>query len=584
MIVPDQNTRWFVAPRKPEAETLARETGCPPLTAHILQQRGIETASEIMAYLHPSYDHLADPALLPDADLAVRRLRKALEQEEIIYVHGDYDSDGITSAALWTRLLEMLGGRVLTHVPHRLRDGYDVRSGFIETARTAGAALIVTADCGSQRHEEAAAAARSGIDVLITDHHEVGRTLPKAVAVVNPQRADSKYPFRHLSGVGVSFRLLELLVRDLALPVGKYRDAFVELAAIGTITDVMPLLGENRVIAKAGLSAMGSTRRRGLRALMRVAGLADAKPVASSDIGFMIGPRINAIGRIDEPSKALELLLTRDDATAQALAVELDQANRDRREQEAAILADAIRLIEDAHSHPTPCIVLAAPGWHRGIIGIVANRLVERYYRPTALISTDPETGIGRGSCRSIPCFNIHEALLECSDYLIEFGGHAHAAGFSIAADAIPSFREALNKAAMERLNPEDLVPSVAIDAEIALADLDRQLLQTFADMEPFGHGNDEPRLGTFGVPVRSSRRIGKDGAHLRLELGSRSDPPTSAVMWHRGDWADRISPNSRIDLCYHIRPDHYRGPERIQLRLLAVRPAADHPRKELSR
>ncbi|MBM3494731.1 MAG: single-stranded-DNA-specific exonuclease RecJ, partial [Armatimonadetes bacterium] len=423
---------WRVAHESPHVPALQRELGCSRLVAHLLTQRGLLHAPEARRFLDPSYEHLADPILLPDALPAIRRLTCALDRHERIYIHGDYDGDGVTAAALWTRLLEMLGGDVKVHVPHRRHDGYDFRTKFVETAREAGAKLIVTADCGIQRHREVEAARQAGIDVIITDHHEVGEDLPNAVAVVDPHRRDSQYPFRDLAAVGVAYRLGEALVRFLDLPVGKYRTAFGELAAIGTITDIMPLLGDNRVIVRAGLAGLGCTRRIGLRALMNQAGLSSSRAISSHQVGFVIGPRLNAVGRVADPRKALDLLLTRDADLAVSLASDLEDANVERRQEEARILTEAEARLDLLDTDSMACFVLDDPTWHPGVIGVVANRLCERHCRPTILVATDPDTGLGRGSGRSVGAFDLHAALTDCGGLLTEFGGHAYAAGFSI--------------------------------------------------------------------------------------------------------------------------------------------------------
>jgi single-stranded-DNA-specific exonuclease len=565
---------WRIAPESPHVGALQRELGCSRLVAHLLTQRGIGNGADARRFLDPSYDDLADPMLLPDAVPAVRRLTLALDRRERIYVHGDYDGDGVTAAALWTRLLQMLGGDVMVHVPHRRHDGYDFRAKFIETARQAGAGLIVTADCGIQRHQEVEAARQAGIDVIITDHHEVGSELPNAVAVVDPHRSDSQYPFRDLAAVGVAYRLGEALVGFLRLPVDKYRAAFAELAAIGTITDIMPLLGDNRVFVRTGLAGLGNTHRVGLKALMNLAGLNSARAVTSQQVSFVIGPRLNAVGRVADPRTALDLLLTRDADAAARLAAELEAANVERRSEEARILAEAEERLGDLDGDATPCLVLDDSSWHPGVIGVVANRLCERHARPTILVATDPETGLGRGSGRSVASFDLHAALADCGALLAEYGGHALAAGFSIETANIERFREAFRKIAANRLTPRDLQPVLVVDAALAPHEVTRDLMDELAMLEPWGHANAEPTLIALGVEVRDARRMGREGQHLKLHVAEPGCDAVEAVLWNAGPHADSIGIGDRLDVCFSPQVNTYNGRERMQLRIEDARPA----------
>jgi single-stranded-DNA-specific exonuclease len=560
-----------VAPEPANARDLQRSLGCSRIAAILLAQRGVETGAQAREFLSPSFEALADPTLLPDATKAVRRLMVALDHHERIYVYGDYDADGITAAALWTRLLQQLGGDVCTHVPHRRRDGYDLRNKVVKAARDVGAKLIVTADCGIQRHEEVQTAKRLGLDVIVTDHHEVGETLPGAVAVVNPHRSDSQYPFRDLAGVGVSYRLAEALVRAVGLPVDKYRRAFSDLAAIGTVTDIMPLLGDNRVFVRTGLRRMSETQRKGLRALMRIAGI-EGRPVTSHDIGFAIGPRLNAVGRVDEPQKALDLLLSRVEAEAVGLAEQLESANQSRKDEEQRILGLATAAISTLDLERCPCLVLDGQDWHPGVIGVVANRLVERYGRPTVLIATDPDTGVGRGSARSIPSFNIHDALLECGNHFIEFGGHSHAAGFTIPTGNVGSFRDELVRYAAGRLRADELQPCIEVDAEVSLREITLGLLAELELFEPWGHDNEEPLFATFNVRIVEAWRIGRDGFHLKLRVAQGGGKPIDAVMWWAGDRVDFFPRGAYVDICFRARLNRYCGREMPQLQLVDIR------------
>ncbi len=567
-------TVWRITPESPSVASLQRELGCSRLVAHLLTQRGFGTSDAARRFLEPSYEHLADPMLLPDALQAIRRITAALDRRELIYVHGDYDGDGITAAALWTRLIEKLGGNVLVHVPHRRHDGYDLRHKFVEVAREAGAGLIITADCGIQRNAEVEAARRCGIDVIITDHHEVGRELPNAVAVVNPHRADSRYPFRDLAAVGVAYRLGEALVSFLNLPVGKYRAAFGELAAIGTITDIMPLVGDNRVLVRNGLAGLSATQRVGLRALITRSGLAGQRAIASHQVGFVLGPRLNAVGRIADPRTALDLLLTRDPDEAVTLSTQLEQANAERREEEARILNEAEARIGEMDLGKQPCIVLDDDKWHPGVIGVVANRLCERHCRPTVLVATDRESGTGRGSGRSVPRFDLHSALHECADLLTEFGGHAYAAGFTVPIESLGEFRRQFAGVAAARLRPGDLQPTLEVDGALPPHEATRELMEELSQLEPWGAGNEEPLLIALGVQVRDLRIIGREQQHLKLFIGEPNKEAAEAVVWNAGTHIGRLQKGDTVDVCYRPQLNVYNGRETVQLRIEDLRPS----------
>lgn len=566
---------WRVAEGDAGAEAgLVRNLSLDPLVARLLVNRGVTSVSDAERFLSPSLDDLADPFLLPDAGPAAERIRKALVRHERICVHGDYDADGVTSAALWTRFLEKLGADVSAHVPNRHRDGYDIRSKFVHKALDEGVQLIITTDCGTQRVEEVAQAQSGGADVIVTDHHEVGDLLPGAVAVVNPQRSDSQYPYRDLSGVGVAFRVGEAVVRHLGLPVSSYRRAFVDLAAIGTVTDIMPLTSENRAIVREGLSALRETRKVGLRALMASAGVA-RETLNARSIGFVLGPRLNAVGRMDEPTVALDLLLSRDVDEAGKLAGNLEEINILRQQEQQRVLNDATQMVERMDWASAGCLVLSSDTWHAGIIGIVANKLVERYRRPTVLIAVDPATGKGRGSARSIRAFDLYGAISQCGDMLEEFGGHAHAAGLSIVPDHVPGFADAMNRIALQTLTSEDFVPVLSVDAEVEARQVTCDLVEQLAVMEPFGRKNEEPVLLTRGMEIVEARRIGRDQNHLKLRLRSEGVTSVDALMWGAGELAETLAPGGAVDACYRPEINRYNGRQTVQFMLEDVRESA---------
>ena len=570
MRLPHRRWRVLAGDRDVEA-LLVRQLGCAPLLARLLVNRGITSPDHASTFLNPSFDTLADPFLLPDAECAIKRIRTALHRHERVCVHGDYDVDGVTSAALWTRLLEKLGADVSVHIPHRTRDGYDMRSKFITQSHADGVKLVITTDSGTQRIGEVAQARAAGIDVVVTDHHEPGDRLPDAVAVVNPQRRDSRYPFRELAGVGVAFRLGEALIRALGHSADSYRHAYSDLAAIGTVADIMRLAGENRAIVCQGLSALRTTRKPGLQALMRTARVR-SDSVSARVIGFVLGPRLNAIGRMDDARLALELLLTRDAAEANALAQSLESANTQRQLEQGRILEAAAAQVDTMDLAESGCLVLASDAWHPGIIGIVANKLVERYHRPAVLISLDLESGIGHGSARSTRPFDMFRAVSACDSLLEEFGGHSHAAGLSIRHENIAAFATSMCRLASEWLTPDDFIPVIDADAEIDASAVTEELVVALGALEPYGRGNEEPILISRNAVIADVVRMGKEGAHLKLRVSGDGAGAIDAVMWGEGAMAERIAPGERYDLCYRPSLNRYNGRTSVQFILEDLR------------
>lgn len=555
------------------AERLRSELGVSALAARLLANRGLCEPEAADRFLRPDFSHLPDPFLLPEAEVAAERLKQALAAGEKVWVHGDYDGDGVTSAALWTRLLRKLGADVRVHVPHRHRDGYDMRSAFVQEAKAQGVGLIVTCDCGIQRCDEVEEARAAGIDVIITDHHEPGNELPRAAAVVNPHRKDSRYPFADLAGVGVAYRVGEALIRHLGMPVDGYRRAYCDLAAIGTVTDMASLRGDNRIFVKYGLEAIRATKKPGLRALIRTSGLAE-KPIDATGIGFRIGPRLNAIGRVDDSRLALEILMTQDPAEADALAERLECANQERRAEEARILGEALEQIAKADLSDSYCLVLHGEGWNGGVVGIVANKVVQRSGRPTVLIAANPQTGMGRGSARSIPAFNMLEAITACGHLLGEFGGHSHAAGMDIAIENLPAFAEAMNRYATERLTEEDLVPALEAEVELAPIEITVPMLEELRAFEPWGHGNHAPLFISRNVRVAETVRMGAEKQHLKLRTEYDGIPGPDALSWNSADLADHLHPGDQMDLCYKPQLNVWNGRTSVQLMLEDLRPS----------
>ncbi|MBC8065034.1 MAG: single-stranded-DNA-specific exonuclease RecJ, partial [Chlorobia bacterium] len=444
MPMPVMPARWVLSERNQAAETtLRQELGVSAIVAALLVQRGISDPTSADLFLNPSLDHLHDPSLLPDYELARDEILGAKERGDLIFVHGDYDVDGVTSAAIFHRFLTKIGANVETHVPHRMKEGYGIHHSAVEVAKQKGAKLFLTCDCGISAHDRVEAAKEAGMRVVVTDHHTVGHSLPDAHAIVNPHRADSKYPFPELSGAGVVLKLCAGLTRDLGMPVDKFYRGFLDLAVLGTVADVMPLYGENRIIAKFGLERLAETQKVGLQALKEIAGV--KLPLRTYAIGFQLGPRINAVGRIDDSGLALKLLLENDYEAAKGIALTIEQFNIDRKDSQQKMIEEAIEMVETQGLAEKYVIAVASADWHAGIVGLVAGRLVERYNRPAFCFIIDEARGLYKGSARSIPAFSVVDAIRAYPD-LIEGGGHNMAAGCSFLSSEFENVAALLNE------------------------------------------------------------------------------------------------------------------------------------------
>jgi single-stranded-DNA-specific exonuclease len=569
--------RWNILPGDIQAEArLQIELGVHPIVARLLVQRGIVTPEAADRFLNPTLDRLHDPFLLPDALPACERIKQALAQNEKILVHGDYDGDGVTSAALWTRVLRSLGADADVFVPNR-SDGYDMRMPFIEDAKSRGAKLIITTDCGIQRVDEVERARHAGIDVIITDHHKPNTSgeLPRAVAVVNPHRKDSRYPFPDIAGVVVAFKMGEALTRHLGHNPNKYRKAFLDLAAIGTITDVMPLIDENRIIVKHGLEALQNTKKPGLRALRDVCGYRD-KVLDTYTVSHGMGPRLNAASRMAETEAALNILLTKDEAEGQRLASKLNEYNIQRKDELSRIFEEAMEQVVRQDMAEAKCLVLSSANWTGGIVGLVASKMAERFHRPCIVISMNEATGIGRGSARSILGFNILDAIDACRDLLSEYGGHVYAAGLSIAHDNVPDFSAQMNRIAGSLLQDEDLLPTLDVAAEIAPGEICHQLLHQIETLAPFGCCNHEPLFVSRSVPIVEVNRMGAEKQHLNLTLradGVNRFDSVRCPWFSRGELAEGLDVGMSLDVCYKPQFNHWNGHTNIQFMIEDISP-----------
>jgi single-stranded-DNA-specific exonuclease len=573
--------RWEDVPADEAGVRLAAaELGVPPVIARLLCQRGFADPDTARQFLSPRLDHLHDPFLLTGMREGIERLEAAIARAEPIAIHGDYDVDGITSTVILRRAIELVGGTVMHFVPDRLRDGYGLQPATVERLAAAGARVIVSVDCGIRATAAAERARDLGVDLIITDHHEPEASLPPALAVINPKRHDCTYPEKHLAGVGVALKVVQaLLVRhDRAR---EFLPHFVKVAAIGTLADVVPLVGENRVIARYGLETLSrGPHTAGLDALLDESGLA-GRQLDSFHIGFVLGPRLNAAGRMSSANLALDLLLLRgrDAGTrdrARTLAQQLGAENTKRQEQEAAILAEAKRAVEkDPEVGGQNMLIVAGHDWHRGVIGIVASKLVDAYHKPALVLTV--EDGIAHGSGRSIGSFDLLAGLESCADVFIKFGGHRQAAGVTIEAARIPELRRRLAAFANERLSPDDLVPRLRIDAPLGLRDISSDVIAGLERLGPFGAANPKPVFRAAPIELMEPPRRLKD-RHLAL-LVRQNGRAFRAIAWRAADREEYLAANRfGLELAYSLDQNEYRGERTTELTVADVRVPAGAP------
>ena len=544
---------------------LSHELRVSPVTARLLSIRGLDDPLSARRFLFPSLDDLLDPNRLTDLPVAVDRILRAIANKERIAIHGDYDVDGVTSTVILRRALELLGADVTHFIPERLRDGYGLQPASIERLHALGVALIISVDCGIRGVEAAARARALGLDLIITDHHEPDTELPQALAVINPKRHDCSYPDKNLAGVGVALKL----VQALCIKTGhtSWLPAFVKVAAIGTLADVVPLTGENRVIAKLGLEMLSKGPHKvGLRSLLDVCGLI-GKQIDSYHIGFVLAPRVNAAGRMSSPDIAARLLLASDEAMrdeARELAQQLDTENIRRQQEEADIVTAARKAVEtDLEIGSRTVIVVAGEGWHRGVIGIVASKLVDAFHRPAIVISTDGD--VAHGSCRSIPSFNMLGALESCGEVMSKFGGHKQAAGLTMASARVRELRARVNDYADGCLQPDDLRPRIWIDGALGFRSIDEQMASELTSLAPFGAGNPRPIFRTSGVEIVDGPRRLKE-RHLKMAF--RQDGRVMrGIAWRASEREEFVAEHrTAIDLAFSLEQDTWEGERYLQL------------------
>jgi len=567
-------TLWTEPDRMPDAEKgLVRELRVHPLTARLLCNRGLTTPAEAEAFLRPALSQLLDPFGLPDMDKAAHRIKDALDNQETIFIYGDYDVDGVTSTAVYVRALTALGAKLEYRVPHRKRDGYDLKPGSIDYAHERGATLVITSDCGIQAREAVEHANSLGMTVIVTDHHEPGEALPPAYAVVNPHRHDSTYKFPMLAGVGVAFKTMQAVVR-LVHPTheGAFIQKFLDLVACGTVADVMPLIGENRVFASFGLKNLATTRKVGLRALLEGAGINTQKPLTAETVGFGIGPRINAVGRLDDAATALDLLLTGDPEEARNLVEKMNAFNVERQVAQKRILEEAKRIVESRDLDKTRVLVVASPGWNAGVVGIVAGKLVEAYGRPAIVIGVNDEETHGKGSARSIKGFDMFAGIQLCRALLQSCGGHEMAAGLSLTMDNLDAFEQAINAHAAATMTDDDFIPKLAHDGLIDPSALSLSLLEEWEQLAPFGNANPEPKFASTDLLICEAKRMGKDASHLKMKLRAEAMDPTDCIAWGQGDWADTSKPGDYLEAVFTPQINEWNGRRLLQFNLKDLR------------
>jgi single-stranded-DNA-specific exonuclease len=564
--------RWHTLPCDPTASTrLAAALNVPPVVARLLCLRGLDDPESARRFLNPALDHLHDPLLLADMRVAVERIMAAIAAKERIAIHGDYDVDGVTSTVIVRRALEMLGADVMHFIPERLRDGYGLQAGAIDRLKAEGVHLIVSVDCGIRGAEAARRAREVGIDLIITDHHEPDAVLPPAFAVINPKRHDCAYPDKYLAGVGVALKLVQALCRRAGRE--SWLPGFIKVAAIGTLADVVPLVGENRVIAKIGLDLLSrGPNKIGLRSLLDVSGL-KGKTIDSYHVAFLVAPRVNAAGRMSSPEIATRLLLAADEAMAEEvrhLALVLDGENVRRQQEEAEILAAAKKIVTtDPDVGARSVLVVAAEGWHRGVIGIVASKLVDTFHRPAIVLSIEGD--VAQGSCRSISGFDMLGALERCASLFIRFGGHKQAAGLSLEAARIRDFRLAINAVADETLGPDDLMPRLRIDEDLTFRSITGGVAAAVASLAPFGAGNPRPVFAARRVEIIDGPRVIKE-RHLKMAL-KQDGRIFRAVAWRAAERHEYLTAHkAAVDVAFSLDANDYNGESFIELTVADIR------------
>ena len=569
------NIRRLTAVEEDTKQQLERELNISPAAARMLVVRGIKTAEEARAFVRPSLDKLHDPFIMKDMDKAVERLHQAIVQREKILIYGDYDVDGTTAVAVMYRFLSGIENReteIDYYIPDRYTEGYGVSTQGIDYAVQQGCRLIITLDCGIKAVDKIAYAVEKGIDVIVCDHHTPGDELPAATAVLNMKRNDCPYPYKDLSGCGVGFKLVQAYTQRYELPFENLIP-LLQLLAMSIASDIVPITGENRILAHFGIRQLNVQPFVGLSAIMSVAGI-EAKKLTINDLVYKIGPRINACGRMKSGRAAVELLLTDNPTFARQQAEEVNQHNEDRRDCDTETTKEALEQLKEDPTFSTRCsTIVYAPHWHKGVVGIVASRLTETYYRPT-IVLTASENGIISGSARSVGGFDIYAAIDSCNDLLTNFGGHKFAAGLSMHINNLPEFKERFEAYVASHIQPNQLQPTLDIEAELQLGDITKSFYNVLRHLEPFGPGNPRPLfISRRLINHRDTRTVGKQCEHLRLDVTDRTNAITG-IAFGRADMAEYIQNGHSVDVCYELNENTFNHYTTIQMLVQDIKPS----------
>jgi len=573
------NRRWLIKKTNQEYTLyLSKAASISPVLAQVLINRGIKTPGDVKDFLSPGITSLSDPFELPDMSAAVERIKAALRLNERVLVHGDYDTDGLTATAIMVHALKAIGMDVHYFIPNRMTHGYGFNAPSVDVAQKLGAKLIITVDCGITAFDAAASAKEKGIDVIITDHHEPALRqesgvrsqeflLPEAVAVVNPKISNLKSQISNLSGAGVAFKVVQALAMDDALPFSVDDSlTLLDLTALGTLADVVPLTGENRIILREGMRHIQNAHRRGIKSLIAVSGLQEKK-LRAGTLSFTLVPRINASGRMGDSGDVISLFLSNSDEETLSIAEKLDRTNSERQRIEEDTYQEALSQLREKGYDAA--VVLSGKGWHAGVIGIVASRIMEECFRPAFIFTL--EDGIAKGSARSIPAFDLYNGLSACSDLLISFGGHRQAAGVKLKESDIPRFEEKINAVVRDALHADDFTPTIEIDTEVVLYDVNAGLVRELSLLEPLGSGNPEPLLGARRLDVLNPKVVGKNHLKMRLKQKALS---FDAIGFDMGDFIEHLGSSISVDAAFTPTINEWNGNKYLQLNLKACRPS----------
>lgn len=566
--------RWVLKEQGDASEVarLSGDLGIDTVLANLLVQRGVRTFEQSKNFFRPSLEMLYDPFLMKDMDLAVARIQEAILKNEKILVYGDYDVDGTTAVALMYAFLSKIFDKIYYYIPNRYSEGYGISFAGIDYATDNGYSLVIALDCGIKAVEKVEYARQKGVDFIICDHHLPGDVIPAAVAVLDPKRPDCNYPFTELSGCGVGFKLAQGIALRKGIPFSEL-EPLLDLVAVSIASDIVPLIDENRVLAHFGLKRLNENPRKGLKSIIKLAGL-DGHSIAVDDIVFKIGPRINAAGRMESGKAAVDLLLAQRDDHAAEMGDLINTCNNDRKNVDRNITLQALEMIETSPLlQSKKATVLYNPDWHKGVVGIVASRLIDYYYRPTIVLTSS--NGFATGSARSVPGFDLYQAIDSCSDLLENFGGHMYAAGLTLKVENVERFKERFERVVEETITDDMMVPMVEIDAELTLSEINDKFFRILKQFQPFGPGNMSPVFMTRNVVDNGDGRlVGLEHDHLKLDLIQEDNPykPIAAIGFQHATHFDHIQQGKAFDVCYAIAENTYRGVSSIQLRIKDIK------------